>query len=292
MASYSKPRTPRTPRTPWATLLGVVTFTFGLLGAVASSAALITEPLMGPAGKIHYVDDGPKMSTQAPVVLVHSFAGSNDHWAAQVSHLRTTRRVIALDLRGHGRSDAPPQLSGYTVEGLASDIGVVADALSLERFVLVGHSIGGAAAAAYAARNPQRVSKLVLVGAPGRTPAAQADKIMGLMRSNYEAVNEKYWKSLLTGARPETEATVVRDMRILPRETAMALIGATFAFDSPAALAAYPGPKLLIDSVHGNGSNSLYRQVPGVPRYVLSGTSHWPHMDKPAEFNRQLDAFL
>jgi pimeloyl-ACP methyl ester carboxylesterase len=55
-------------------------------------------------GYIH-IDDGGKGGL--PVVFAHSFGGNTRQWAAQLDHLRKSRRAIAYDLRGHGRSDAP-----------------------------------------------------------------------------------------------------------------------------------------------------------------------------------------
>lgn len=60
--------------------------------------------IAGPAG-ILSVDDGG--AGGIPVVLLHSFGGSSAQWAAQLEHLRKTRRAVAFDLRGHGLSDSP-----------------------------------------------------------------------------------------------------------------------------------------------------------------------------------------
>jgi pimeloyl-ACP methyl ester carboxylesterase len=49
---------------------------------------------------------------------------------------------------------------------------------------------------------------------------------------------------------------------------------------------------MIIDTRHGDSRNALHRQAPDVPRQVIAGTSHWPHLDKPYEFNRVLDSFL
>ncbi|HVF61612.1 MAG TPA: alpha/beta fold hydrolase [Thermoanaerobaculia bacterium] len=102
----------------------------------------MTGPVNGPAGQL-YVDDGG--AGGLPVVFVHSYAGSGAHWAAQLAHLRPTRQAVAFDFGGHGRSEAPAA-GDYAVESLAADIAAVVDALGLGRFVLVGHSMGGAAA--------------------------------------------------------------------------------------------------------------------------------------------------
>src|SRR2546422_6545218 len=78
----------------------------------------------GLAGPLS-VDDGGRGGV--PVVFVHSFGGTLSHWSAQLEHLRPHRRAIAFDLRGHGRSPAPPDLA-YAVESLAEDISGGADA--------------------------------------------------------------------------------------------------------------------------------------------------------------------
>ena len=279
----------------WAALAvgAVAAFAAGGAGKESRTAAPMRGgTVTGTAGRIQYIDEGPRASEAVPVVFVHSFAGSHSQWAAQWSHLRHARRVVALDLRGHGRSDAPAQLGGYSVDALASDIGAVAEALDLQPFVLVGHSMGAAASVAYAARNSQRVAGLVLVGARDRILTEQSAPVIASIGENYDALMEKYWTSLLFGARPETEAALRHNVWRLPRETALALIGAIFSYDPLPALAAYPGKKLIIDTAHGDGPNALHRQAPAVPRRMIVGTSHWPHMDKPVEFNRLLDEFL
>ncbi len=96
------------------------------------------------------------------MVLVHSLAGNSGHWSSQLEHLRRTRRAVALDIRGHGRSE-PPKDSNYTIAAMAGDVAAAVDALRLDRFVLVGHSMGGGVALAYSGRHPDRVAGLVLV---------------------------------------------------------------------------------------------------------------------------------
>ena len=124
--------------------------------------------IAGPAGSLH-VDDGGWGGV--PVALLHSFAGSTRHWASQLDHLRDDRRAIAFDLRGHGESDAPSD-GDYTAEALARDVAAVVDTLKLKRVVLVGHSMGGSAAIAYANAHPDRVAGRA--GRDARTHAARA----------------------------------------------------------------------------------------------------------------------
>lgn len=242
--------------------------------------------ITGPAGRL-YVDDAG--SGGLPVVFVHSFAGSAAHWAEQLDHLRPKRRAIAFDLRGHGRS-ASPEGDHYSIADLADDIAAVVEARGLERFVLVGHSIGGSAAIAYAGQHPERVAGLLLVGTPGRVPMEQADQIMSAMTSDYEATMGGYWDRLLADATPRVKAQIKSEMSRLPQDVAMSLIGATFADDPVPALEGYPGPKLSVTA--GESPFDLHKQVDGLPNEQITGTSHWVHMDKPTDFDRIMDGFL
>lgn len=242
--------------------------------------------ITGPAGRLHVDDDG---SGGLPVVFVHSFGGSTAHWTEQLEHLRTDRRAVALDLRGHGRS-AAPEGDDYAIADLADDVGAVADARGLERFVLIGHSIGGVAAIAYAGEHPDRVAGLLLVGTPGRVPMEQADQIMSAMTSNYEETMTGYWDRLVADATPKVKEQIKSEMGSVPQDVAMSLIGATFADDPLPALQGYPGPKLSVTT--DESPFDLHKQIADLPHEQISGTSHWVHMDKPAEFDRIMDAFL
>jgi pimeloyl-ACP methyl ester carboxylesterase len=80
--------------------------------AMTKETQVTRERLAGPTGALH-VDDGG--AGGLPVIFVHAFAGDAAQWSAQLQHLRRTRRAVALDLRGHGRS-APPANGDYRVE--------------------------------------------------------------------------------------------------------------------------------------------------------------------------------
>ena len=244
----------------------------------------------GPAGTLHLSDGGA--GSGVPIVFVHGYGGSTGQWSAQLDHFRIVRRAIALDLRGHGRSSPPPAAADYTVEGLAADIAAVVDSLALERFVLVGHSMGGSAAMAYAAAHPDRVAGLVMVGAPGRMAPEQGRQVLAQIEANYDSVTAQYWDLLLTDAQPGVRTRVMSQIRSVPKEPSLVIFRALMAYDPVPALAAYRGPKLAIHSGRENTPSDLHNSVAGLPHKVIAPASHWPHMDKPEEFNRLLDAFL
>ena len=101
-----------------------------------------------------------------PVVLIHGSNGSLHAWEGWVRELAPQARLISVDLPGHGLTGTWPR-DEYTVEAYADFIEVLVDTLNLDRFVLAGHSLGGAVAWTFAATRPDRVSQLILVDAAG-----------------------------------------------------------------------------------------------------------------------------
>jgi pimeloyl-ACP methyl ester carboxylesterase len=247
-----------------------------------------TQRIAGPAGSLH-VEDGGKGGLA--VVFVHSFAGSTDQWSAQLAHLRPNRRAVALDLRGHGQSDRPAG-NNYAIDSVAEDLAAVVDSLGLQRFVLVGHSMGNPTALAYTAKHPDRVAGLLLVAAPGKLPPAQAKKILAGLEADFQKSYEGFWSQLLSGATPATLARVKVGKQAMTPDAAMSIIRAVFEYDPLPALTGYAGPKLAVITPHDDQPHDLHNLVPNLPHKVVTGTSHWLQMDKPEEFNRILDEFL
>jgi pimeloyl-ACP methyl ester carboxylesterase len=94
------------------------------------------------------------------VVVLHGLMGSMREWDGMVAALAPTFRVIALDQRGHGESDWAPE---YSAAAFAEDVVSVMDDRQVARAHLVGHSMGGMAAALVAARHPGRVGRVVIM---------------------------------------------------------------------------------------------------------------------------------
>lgn len=240
------------------------------------------------------IDDGG--AGGIPVVFLHSFAGSISHWSDQLAHLRKMRRAIAFDMTGHGQSKPSAGGTKYSIRLLARDVEAVSRALKLDRFVLVGHSMGAAVAAAFAAAHPERVTGLMLVDppfAPGAVPAQQISKIVSSLKVNPYAVTEEYWRTqLFPGSAPHVQARLLQDLRTVPRPAVIELTSDLFHFDIPKELLRYPGPKLSVVTAQNNAPLSLHNAVPNIPHLVVTGAGHWIHLDKPAEFNAILDDFL
>jgi len=104
-----------------------------------------------------------------PVVLLHGANGSLHVWEGWTRELGDKARLISVDLPGHGLTGAWPR-GEYTVKAYAHFVEALAGRLKLDRFVLVGHSLGGGIAWYFAATHPGRVSQLILVDSAGYPP--------------------------------------------------------------------------------------------------------------------------
>ena len=108
--------------------------------------------------RFHYRDwDG----AGTPMILLHGLASQSHIFDLVAPRLAKNFRVLALDQRGHGRSDKPD--SGYDWATLAIDLDAILKALRIDRAVLAGHSWGGNVAVQYAADQPDHVSGLILI---------------------------------------------------------------------------------------------------------------------------------
>jgi pimeloyl-ACP methyl ester carboxylesterase len=246
--------------------------------------------IAGPAGALA-VNDGGRGNP--PVLFVHSLAGHTGHWAAQLKYLRSTRRAVAFDLRGHGQSEAPKN-GDYSIAGMVADIEAVVDSLGLDRIVLVGHSMGGGVALAYAGTHPERVAGLLLVDPIGdgkQFPAAEIEPFLTALESKYDSTIQGHWTSV---AGPDTAVRqrLLTDLRATPRETVVPAFREVLQFDPDPALARYRGPILSIVTPHNDQPFSLHRLGQGFPHRMLQGTGHWIQLDQPDEVNRLLDEFL
>lgn len=240
-----------------------------------------------------FVDDGGAGSV--PVVFIHSLAGNTQQWSAQLNHIRTTRRAIALDLRGHGQS-LPPANGEYTIDSMAQDIQTVVEELGVERFILVGHSMGGSVAGAYAGTYPERVVGLLLVDPSGDSTQMPIEEVQGYLGAlgseGYSNVIEGYWSQILIGAAETTEVKVMQDLRDTSKTTVVGVFKELFKYNPVPALEGYSGPKLSVITSLNETPFSLHKLLPNLPHKMITGTGHWLQLDKPEEFNQIMDDFL
>jgi 2-succinyl-6-hydroxy-2,4-cyclohexadiene-1-carboxylate synthase len=109
-----------------------------------------------------------------PLVLLHGFTGSSESWMSVRDLLATKHRVVAIDIVGHGRSDAPREVFRYRFASAVDDLAEIVSLLAVEPATWVGYSMGGRLALGVALQHPLLLSALVLESAsPGIESATE-----------------------------------------------------------------------------------------------------------------------
>ncbi len=100
------------------------------------------------------------------IVMVHGFGANKDNWTRLADQLTDDFNVYAIDLPGHGDSSKPLDL-GYTLDEQTEHLAGILTALDIDRFHMMGNSMGGAITALFAARYPERIKTAVLFDPAG-----------------------------------------------------------------------------------------------------------------------------
>ena len=231
-----------------------------------------------------HVDDGGKGT---PVVLHHGLGVDLEAWRAQIDHLRRARRVLAFDMRGHGRS---PRASSYTVDAVVEDLSEVT--ASLPPFWLVGHSFAGVVLTEFAGRHPERLLGLVYVDALGDTsnPPFEIREYFQSHDADMtpERLRDAYLEMLGPLAREGTKRRVLEAVARMDLPAFAALRASMLDVAPPRN---FPGPKFAIDAEGGQNPRMAYN-LPGARRKRIPGVSHWLMLDDPAAVNAALDEVL
>jgi 3-oxoadipate enol-lactonase len=275
-----------------------------LVLCVARGAAFARSPERPASGfaevngtKLYY----EAMGTGPAVVLVHGGLVDSRLWDDQMKPLARRFRVVRYDLRGFGRS-APATESFSPLEDLRG----LLDFLKIERASLVGLSLGGIIAADFALEHPERVERLVLVGAGLRgdkqPPPADAAKAAEALDRGAEAfADATMTRGLYKAVRPGTAAyTRLRRMLLDNFEApATRRSGSAVYPDPPTAerLGSIKAPTLVVIGGEDapnlkNIGDTLASRIHGARKVTIPGSSHHPPVEKPKELNRALLDFL
>jgi non-heme chloroperoxidase len=255
--------------------------------------------------RLHVEEAGPPAGR--PVVLVHGFSQSGLCWRRQLrSPLAEEFRLVAPDLRGHGRSDAPD--TGYDDPAAwAGDLTAVVEGLGLARPVLVGWSYGGYVLCDYL-RAGGAAAGLVLVAAATDMGSPRANAGLG---ADFLALARGFFSPEVAVGVPALAALVgMLTARELPAEEAATLLGVAVqvrpqvrralfsrSLANDDVLAGFPGPALL---VHGDrdrvvlpvASEQHAAALRQARTSVYEGVGHMPFWEDPARFNRELADFV
>jgi len=251
-------------------------------------------PLLA-TGSVRLVYDERPGDAGGSLVFVHGAMSNRATFRYQLDHFEGRRRV-AFDLRGHGESEVTDD--GYEVTNLARDLAAVCDQLGLNHGVVVGHSLGGAAALQYAADHPDRVSGLVLLDSPVLMPpdfAAGVAQLAQAARSPMydEAINGFMGQFAGSEDRLEIRRQVLSDVARTPKEVVAACLESTAEFDGESAAAAYQKPLMYVSSGPWFTDVGRFRAL--CPQLVTAqsfGSGHYHQLEVPDQINAFIDRFL
>jgi len=268
---------------------------------------------------LHVVEAGP---ADGPLlVLLHGFPEFWWSWRHQISPLAEQGyHVVVPDMRGYNESDAPQDVASYRLDVLVADVLALADGFGADRFRLVGHDWGAIVAWAVGASHPDRLERLVVMDGPH--PDLWATQAMKhptqALRSTYVALFQLPWLPEATlGALDFAglRAMIQKSARADTLEPG-AIEHYTNAWGHPGSLTgmlnyyralrerpsphepARIAPPTLI--LWGENDVFLERHVAEAARNlcddgqlaIISGATHWLHLDEPAQVNAALIDFL
>lgn len=241
------------------------------------------------------------------VVLVHGGCVDRRTWDFQMEAMARSYTVLRYDLRGHGRSSAPPQ--GYTIGDFAEDLRGLIQHMGLAKPSIMGHSLGGCVALEYAIRHPKDVTTLLLAdtgleGFPCDVPMEEqmARRRRLLARSG---VSDSFVRAVMSS--PIFDGVRGRPaLRQLTQEMIAAWSGANWRDESAAILPAHPqagriaeaaAPALVLvgeqDSARVHAiAQRLSEQLRVVRKEIVPEAGHMAPMENPDVFNDIVLDFL
>lgn len=248
-----------------------------------------------------YTDQGQGL----PVIFVHAFPLSRAMWAPQVEALTGRFRVIAVDLRGHGESDAP--LWRYTLEQFADDLCGLLEHLSIPRAVFVGLSMGGYTLFAFYRKYADRVTGLVLADTRAQEDTEEGRaKRVAMAQTAYKegpaAVARQMLPILFSPAALSSRPDLIQLAEgIIEGTQVSGIAGDLMAMaersDSRPLLREIGCPTLVLVGEWDQGTppadaRVMAEGIPGARLAIIPQAGHLSNLEQPELFNRELTTFL
>lgn len=235
-----------------------------------------------------------------PVVLIHGWCCDHTYFAPQAEHFaKLGHGVVALDLRGHGRSDKPHQ--AYTMQVFADDVAWLCGELKLSKPVLIGHSMGGIIAFDLAARYPDLPAAIVMLDSAVVLPAAARAGIPRFLETlrgpDYAKAVRDYVATVLfiPTDDPVRKARILDSMAEAPQHMMISAYQGLAAYDAGEARGRLVAPSLYIAADEPSPRSDMSRLRELVPQMLLGktvGSGHFCQLEVPDQVNAMIDRFL
>ena len=271
--------------------------------AIAEPAPIATGPRfadvrLSTGVRLRYLEQGDPKGR--PVVLLHGITDSWFSFSRVLPGLSEEHRVYALDLRGHGDSDRPPE--GYRPRDMAADVIAFMDALGIERATLVGHSMGSFVAQQAALAAPHRIAGLVLIGSATIARNEVMLELQRTLESLPDPVPADFAREFQTSTvhqrvPEEFMDRVVAESCKAPAPVWRDALAGLLETERFTGLGQSRIPTFLIwgdsDGIFSRSEQkALVAALPIASLKVYRETGHAPHWERPNEVSRDLERFL
>lgn len=292
-----------------------------MLKSIMSKISLFTAIMMLSCGQVKEADQSRTMDLQhqeivsdgvnihyevcgsgdLTLLFVHGWCIDHSYWSYQSDGFCTNYRIVTLDLPGFGQSGK--DRSTWTIEQYGRDINRVIDQLQLDNVVLVGHSMGGDIILEAALNNGKVIA---LVGVDNfkevgmefdQAILEEIEGFLEVLENNFGEVAQAYAKGSLF--HPATDTMVIKRVveDILSSDSAIAVASLKGLFEytpMEADKLSKLEPRLYLINSNNTPTDTAALTATGVSFKVLeiSGTGHYPMIEKPGEFNKLLREVL
>ena len=233
------------------------------------------------------------------LLFIHGSFNDQTYWDSQVAHFKNHYKIVTMDLGGHGESGKNRDV--WTIEEFGEDIGAALKQLELRDVIIIGHSMGADAMLEAAVEYPENLIGLVAVdyfkNVGTQFPEDQEKQIMESLHTNFSKAAETYARTgLLT---PETPAAVAERVTKAYRDAepdmGMKSIASTFGYaERESQMLQKLKLKVHLINVDYQPTNpdALRRFTTNFDLHAIHGTSHFPMIENPEEFNQKLEKAL
>ena len=234
------------------------------------------------------------------ILLVHGWCCDHTYFAPQFEHFASRgHRAVAVDLRGHGRSDKPQQ--DYTMRLFADDLAWICDRIGAEKPLVVGHSMGGIVAFDLAARYPDLPSAVVMLDAAVILPAGVRPAILGFLEmlrgpGYREALRGYVANSLFIPTDDqERKERVLEGMSSAPQHVVVSAFEGLRDYNPTEATGglAMPAVYIAADELQPRSDMARFHELaPQVLYGKTVGSGHFCQLEVPEQVNAMIERFL
>ncbi len=246
--------------------------------------------------RLYYETAGRRRGADPVLIFVHGWCCNIEHWAPVASAFASTHRVVSLDLRGHGKSDAPPK--GYSNAKFAGDVAAVARAAGVTDAVVIGHSMGARVALGTAKLHKDLVRAFVMadVSVGGYVPPAELEANADfrlVVERGYEGAEILYRRFFNPPQSAFADRVIAEAMRT-PLHVVVEARRALMTTNSAAIAKGVRQPVLFINASFGNTrtADEIHALLPHAEFAQVAMSGHFVQLEVPDQVEAMIRRFL